>query len=214
MIIYGITREVKKLKRSLGVIQILVAVVFIVSLIIGILYLMDKQSDRVVEAKEVEHNIPTEEVSTTPHVPMEVVEKLFTPFERRLLYSAVYAEGGSLSDKAQRLIAVVLIKRVLDSRYPNTVEEVIYQKKPTIQYECAINGALAKYRDIYEGNADYLTDEEFEDFERCAENVNWAIENHEKYPDNLLFQSRESQGVEYAVEDGEHFDLMVENGEE
>lgn len=52
-----------------------------------------------------------------------------TAKERELMARLVEAEGGLEPYRGKIAIANVIINRVLDDRYPNTVEGVIYQKK-------------------------------------------------------------------------------------
>ena len=62
-----------------------------------------------------------------------------TAKERELMARLVEAEGGIEPYRGKVAIANVIINRVLDSRYPNTVNGVIYQKH---QYESVSRGML------------------------------------------------------------------------
>lgn len=62
-----------------------------------------------------------------------------TAKERGLMARLVEAEGGIEPYNGKVAIANVLINRVLDDRYPNTIEGVIYQKH---QYESVSKGML------------------------------------------------------------------------
>lgn len=62
-----------------------------------------------------------------------------------LLYSLVQAEAGNQDIKGQRLVADVILNRLDDPRFPDTVEEVVYQKNP-VQFSVTQNGSLKKAR--------------------------------------------------------------------
>lgn len=61
------------------------------------------------------------------------------------------------------------------------------------QYATVTNGALKKYIAIYEG-AD-VPEEEFEDLERCLENVEFVIANGVTVPRNCVYQAEFPQGA-------------------
>ena len=168
------------------------------------------------EVSRAEHQVdmvqaPAHEV-VEEYYPAEVEELpfgLFTVKELQLYYAAVAAEAIDLPDEGQRLTAVVIFKRWKSKKYPGTIEGVIFQKKPTLQYACTVDGALDKYEDIFNGDVEEYSEEELERLERVAENVNYAIIHEADYPDNLFFQARFHQGEGYAVVSGEHFGLDI-----
>lgn len=61
--------------------------------------------------------------------------------EIKLLAALIFCEAGNQSYRGKLAVANVVINRVLDDRFPNTIEEVIYQK---YQFSPVGNGALAK----------------------------------------------------------------------
>lgn len=211
------------LMAAIGI-GIVIALV-LASLAQGIYYLNHKDTYEEEDKQrvlEIEQNLKNEEEQKkqedTIYVPETVEEPIYVPKElyaeemyneqytKReywLLCAAVYAETGSQSNKAQRLTLSVLLNRVKAAEFPNTIEGVIYQVKPCLQYECTINGALEKYRAAYTGERD-LTEEEIESLERCAENVNYIIAEGPIAPPDVLYQSREPLGSSvYYSEDGE-----------
>jgi N-acetylmuramoyl-L-alanine amidase len=57
-------------------------------------------------------------------------EALYTEEELRLLAIAIYCEAGSdnISDETRMMVAQVIINRVNDERFPDTIEEVLTQR--------------------------------------------------------------------------------------
>lgn len=67
----------------------------------------------------------------------------YTQQDLDLLSRLVYAEAGSdwCSDEMQLMVANVVINRVNDDRFPDSIHDVVYQKG---QYSCISNGMLDK----------------------------------------------------------------------
>lgn len=61
--------------------------------------------------------------------------------DMELIAQLVQAEAGNQSFEGKCLVVDVVLNRVRDSRFPNTVEEVIFQKK---QFSVVKNGAWEK----------------------------------------------------------------------
>lgn len=99
--------------------------------------------------------------------------------ELELLARLIYCEAGSdeISDEHQQLVAQVVINRVNDDRFPNTISEVIYQKG---QYACV-------------GNTRWNSEEVPE---RCYNNALKVLNGEVQAPDNLIFQANFEQGTE------------------
>lgn len=97
----------------------------------------------------------------------------------KLLAKLVFCEAGSdeISDEHQQLVAQVVINRVRDDRFPNTISEVIYQKG---QYACV-------------GNERWNSEEIPE---RCYSNALKALNGEVQAPKNLIFQANFEQGTE------------------
>lgn len=66
-------------------------------------------------------------------------QKSTTP--NNLLYSLVQAEAGNQDLKGCQLVADVVLNRVDNPRFPNTIEEVVYAPG---QFSVVRNGALKK----------------------------------------------------------------------
>ena len=66
------------------------------------------------------------------------------PAERELLAHVIYGEAGGCSTQAQYYVGSVVLNRINDSYYPDTMTEVVYQTEPTIQYGCTYDGNIDK----------------------------------------------------------------------
>lgn len=99
--------------------------------------------------------------------------------ELELLAKLIYCEAGSdgISDEHQQLVAQVVINRVNDGRFPNTISEVIYQKG---QYACV-------------GNTRWNSEEVPE---RCYNNALKVLNGEVQAPGDLIFQANFEQGTE------------------
>lgn len=96
--------------------------------------------------------------------------------ELDLLARVIWSEAGSdwLTDEHQRAVASVVINRVNDSRFPNTIREVIYQEG---QYGCVYNGMI------------YQTPNQ-----RAYDNARYVLENGVTTPTNVVWQAKSKQG--------------------
>lgn len=71
------------------------------------------------------------------------VENEFTEDEVYLLAQCVEAEAGENNFNSQKYVTQVVLNRVYSDEFPNTIEEVIYQKNSsTYQFSVAYNGAI------------------------------------------------------------------------
>ena len=103
----------------------------------------------------------------------------WTEEELELLARVVYCEAGStyVTDRHQQLVAQVVLNRVADSRFPNTIAEVIYAPG---QYSCV-------------GNTRWLNDEVPE---RCYINALAALQGDVECPAEVVYQANFIQGYE------------------
>lgn len=98
--------------------------------------------------------------------------------ELMLLASLIYAEaGGVKDDKCLYYVGSVVLNRVKDEDYPDTIEGVIFQTEPCIQYGCARKGYITKEPD-----------------ERCIEIAEELLVNGSVLPENVVYQSERKQG--------------------
>lgn len=70
--------------------------------------------------------------------------------EVQLLAKCVQAEAGEGNSQSQKMITQVILNRVVSPKFPNTIEEVIYQKDGGIQFSVAYNGSLESQEVTYQ----------------------------------------------------------------
>jgi len=99
--------------------------------------------------------------------------------ELYLLAHLINAEAGSnwCSDDLMRYVGSVALNRVAHSEYPNTLEEVIYQTEPTLQYACIVDGNFEK-----------------EPCERAWKIAEELLNSGSVLPSNVVYQSQFKQG--------------------
>ena len=102
----------------------------------------------------------------------------YSNYELDLLSRLIFAEAGSdwLSDEHQLAVGSVVLNRVKDSRFPNTIHSVIYQTNP-IQYACTTNGTINKTPN-----------------QRAINNARYLLENGSVIPEDIVWQSTTPQG--------------------
>ena len=105
-----------------------------------------------------------------------VEESKYTEEELNLLAKIIWCEAGSdwLTDEHQRAVASVVINRKNDSRFPNTIKDVIYQEG---QYGCVYNGMINQKPN-----------------QRAYDNAKYVLENGVTIPTNVVWQSKSTQG--------------------
>lgn len=96
--------------------------------------------------------------------------------KKYLLARLIYAEAGSESDEHQQAVASVVLNRMNSDKFPDSIDEVIYQRNP-LQYAC-----------IEDGNIDKIPDE------RAVKNAYYIWDNGSVLPDNVLYQAEFKQG--------------------
>lgn len=95
--------------------------------------LQTKYGHLLVEYDELEKSIDTVELPTYNYTQAEV----------ELLAVCVQCEAGEQNYEAQRGIASVILNRVRNSSFPNTIEEVIYENNKGVpQFSVAYNGMM------------------------------------------------------------------------
>lgn len=95
--------------------------------------LQTKYGHLLVEYDELEKSLDTVELPTYNYTQVEV----------ELLAVCVQCEAGEQNYEAQRGIASVILNRVRNSSFPNTIEEVIYEKNNGVpQFSVAYNGMM------------------------------------------------------------------------
>lgn len=91
-----------------------------------------------------------------------------------LLARIINAEAGGCTDEHQLLVGNVVLNRVADPRYPNTIYEVIYQRG---QYSPTWNGAINKIPT-----------------EQAYKNAQRLLDGERFCPSNVIFQANFKQG--------------------
>ena len=146
-------------------------------------------------AEPVVIEIPVEE-------PLEVVEEpeepVYTMEELELLALVIYQEAGgdACSDETRLMVGNVVMNRVTDERFPNSIEEVLLQKR---QY-----GRLYWTGLVWPERATKAVEAHaVERAYRCAEEV---LNGTRLLPDDVIFQAEFEQGTEIvAHQDGFYF---------
>lgn len=118
--------------------------------------------------------IMTEGVSTIEEDISNIIE--VESEKKYLLARLVYAEASSESDEHQQAVASVVLNRMNSDKFPDSIDEVIYQRNP-LQYAC-----------IEDGNIDKIPDE------RAIKNAYYIWDNGSILPDNVLYQAEFKQG--------------------
>ncbi|WP_099205799.1 cell wall hydrolase [Scatolibacter rhodanostii] len=97
------------------------------------------------------------------------------------LSRVINAEAGSdwLQDTFQQDVGSVVLNRTKDSRYPNTVKDVIFQRG---QYECVTNGSIYK-----------------EPSAKSIANAKYILEKGSTLPKGVVGQSQFVQGTIYST---------------
>lgn len=105
----------------------------------------------------------------------EIIEnKKYTDEDLYVLSHVIYAEAGNCSREMQIGVGSVVLNRVKDERFPNTIKDVVFQKG---QYACTWDGNYEK--------------------EPNQESIDIAIElleNGSQYPDYVIWQASFKQG--------------------
>lgn len=102
-----------------------------------------------------------------------------------ILAHVLAGECQPYSDQEQRLVGSVVLNRVEHDKYPDTIEEVVFQKG---QYSCTKDGNY--YR---------------EPTERNWANAKWLLENGSILPEYVIFQSGGKQGKNVYLKTEHHY---------
>lgn len=116
-------------------------------------------------------------IETANLYPEESRGNTYTEHDVYLLAHLIAGEAQPCDDMEQRYVASVVLNRVADSRFPNSLEGVIFQKR---QYACISDGNF--YRTPTERN---------------WENAKWILENGSILPQKVVWQSGGRQGRLY-----------------
>lgn len=100
---------------------------------------------------DIEKVINTEEKISGNQPVLEVLsiqrpeEIALSPEDRMILYKIVEAEAGTEDRKGKILVANVVLNRLEDDSFPDTIEEVVYQQEDGVtQFSPVANGSFEK----------------------------------------------------------------------
>lgn len=168
------------LKRML-ILMILIVVTAATILIAKILDYKEEEMffDLAVEPIVNEVDLPEVCGTTSPTEEVKVIQKkaTYTDDELYMLSHLLNGECGSdtCPDEMQLCTGSVLLNRIKSGKFPDTMEECIFQKN---QYSCTRKGG-----GYWE-----------EPTQRTINNAKWLLENGSQLPDNVVFQSQYRQG--------------------
>lgn len=168
----------------------------------AVVYAMDvHDAEKAAEAEAeavavVEH--PAEPEVITVEMPEPEPEPTWTEYDLELMALVIYQEAGAdaCSDETRLMVGNVVLNRVADDRYPDTIEEVLLEKR---QYgRLYWTGIQWPERAVKPEEAHAV-----ERAYRCAEEV---LNGVRLLPDDVIFQSENVQGTEIVAEqDGFYF---------
>ena len=111
----------------------------------------------------------------------------YTDEDIRILATAVYYEAGNTNEELRQYVAQVVLNRVADSRFPNTIYGVITQRGQYAGNYATTSATQAiKDRDLQRGTNSYAT---------CVASVKQAMMGRVDMPANVIFQANFRQGT-------------------
>lgn len=134
------------------------------------------QTAAAIETTEKPTLAPTEQPTPKPTAMPTPKPATYSQADLDLLSRVVYAEAGSnwCSDEMQLLVANVVINRMRDSRFPNTLRGVVYQRG---QYECVSSGMIKRTPNA-----------------RAIKNAKRVLSGERFCPEKVVYQSEFRQG--------------------
>ena len=111
----------------------------------------------------------------------------YTDEDIRILTTTVFNEAGHTTDQLREYVAQVVLNRVADSRFPDTVKGVITQRG---QYSTryATEAAAQKIKDTDAANGTFY-------YAICEEAVKTAMMGQVDMPSNVIYQANFVQGT-------------------
>lgn len=167
-------KSLRKLKKGL------IAVVIIEALALGYFCYKSVITSRASEPTRIEQSLENVQNEENPKETLKEYPPLSTPSnsysqkDLEILSRIICGEAQSYSDELQLAVGSVFLNRVKDSRFPNTFEEVAFQKR---QYACTRDG------NYYRKPTD-----------RNIANAKYLLENGSVLPENVVFQAEFKQG--------------------
>lgn len=137
-----------------------------------------KPEKAIIRWKEPDVQMDEPEVSVVDQYGQQVVEDDVSWEDIYLLASLIHAEVGSVpDDECLYACGSVVLNRMASEEFPDTLEGVIYQSEPTVQYACTIDGNLDKEPD-----------------DRCLEIAEELLHTKSRLPEDVVYQAEFEQG--------------------
>jgi spore germination cell wall hydrolase CwlJ-like protein len=150
-----------------------------------------------------EYYISNEDVTTTfpqesgKDLDLQIAESRINPNDLRLLSAIIYAEAENQCEAGQQAVGIIVMNRVNSDKFPNSIEEVLYQKG---QFTPISNGRFLKALSAYDNDTMSIS---------CIEAAKYAILGNKviEYNDMLydlsdyLFFSRYVSGSRLMIQE-------------
>lgn len=157
---------------------------------------------------------PAPEAAVAEEIEPEVIEievvyvqpkQTYTDQELEMLALVIYQEAGSdaCSDETRQMVGEVVLNRVADDRYPDTMEDVLTQVMPS---GYGAYGLLHWTGLVWPERASYLSEAHAVDraYDIAEKLLSGSVER--LLPEDVVFQAEFEQGTECVEEqDGFHF---------
>lgn len=108
-------------------------------------------------------------------------ERTYTDEDYYVLSHIISAEAGNCGEEMLIAVGSVVLNRVGDERFPDTIKEVVFQTEPTLQYGPIRDGSYEK-----------------EPTEDALEVAEFLLENGSQLPADVIYQSNEIIGEYYT----------------
>lgn len=161
-------KSLRKLKKGL------IAVVIIEALALGYFCYKSVITSRASEPISIEQSLEIPKETLKEYPSLSTPSNSYSEKDLEILSHIICGEAQSYSDELQLAVGSVFLNRVKDPRFPNTFEEVAFQKK---QYACIKDG------NYYRKPTD-----------RNIANAKHLLENGSVLPENVVFQAEFKQG--------------------
>lgn len=134
----------------------------------------ESENNDIIDNNLKQENIEYNNIKENDNAIIENSPKSYTDEELYVLSHVIFAEAGNHSRELQIGVGSVVLNRVADERFPNTIKEVVFQKG---QYACTWSGSYYK-----------------EPTEEAIDAAIYLLENGSQYPVYCIFQAEFLQG--------------------
>ena len=108
-------------------------------------------------------------------------ERDYTEEDFYVLSHIISAEAGNCGEEMLKAVGSVVLNRVADKRFPNTIKEVVFQTEPSLQYGPIKDGSYYN-----------------EPTEDALEVAEYLLENGSQLPADVIYQSNKILGEYYT----------------